>query len=267
MKASAKAFLGLFLVMFVVMSLFFMMSRLKFETTLTHLVQSRLTVLSESVADPLEAAMDLGLSLSELRNADALITRAKENDSRIDAVDVFDLSGEILFSTTPDRLGRPVKAEVLDAQLQTDMQAWELSGDTTFSSGMTLTNNIGQNVGGVLITYSKTEIFSKVADLGESLITNMLAIVALFSGLAYFVIKKVFGDLDQYMGQIDDAMEAFPELMVTESDTPVAGSDQAALDSNDMQIKLRAVASQFARANREIDSCGSSLPESGKQAD
>ena len=73
MKASGKAFLCLLVVMLVVMTLFFMMSTFKLQTTLTHLVQSQLTVLAESVADPLEGAIDLGLSLSELRNAESLI--------------------------------------------------------------------------------------------------------------------------------------------------------------------------------------------------
>ena len=121
------------------MILFFMMSTLKFETTLTHLVQSRLTVLAESIAAPLEAAMDLGLTLSELSNAEALIMRAKENDNRIDAIDIFNLSGQIFFSTMPERMGQPIDAKVLEIQLLTHNRDWSLSGDAAFSNGITLT--------------------------------------------------------------------------------------------------------------------------------
>jgi len=264
-KASAKAFLGLVLIMLVVMTLFFMMSTLKFETTLTHLVQSRLTVLAESVAAPLEAAMDLGLTLSELSNAEALIMRAKENDNRIDAIDIFNLSGQILFSTIPDRVGQPVDAKVLEIQLLTHNRDWNLSGDAAFSNGIILTDNIGQHVGGVLITYSNIEFLAKVSNLTESLITNTLVIAVIFGGFAYFVIRRSFYDLDVYMAQIDDAMKTFPVL--TDEGTKIAGakSDHVVFNSNDLEMKLRAVSLQLADAAREINSCRNSGSESGRE--
>jgi len=264
-KASGKAFLCLVVVMLVVMTLFFMMSTFKLQTTLTHLVQSQLTVLAESVADPLEGAIDLGLSLSELRNTESLITRAKDHDVQIEAVDIFDLAGQILFSTVPDRVGELVEPEVLEVQIQTDARDWSLDGDVIILSGITLTDNIGQTIGGVLFTYSKAGVFLKVAKLSESLLTNIIVIVVIFSGITFFVVRRSFRDLDRYVGRIDEAMKTFPESADNEPKTAIASSGKAHADPDDLESKLRAVAIQLSRATDEINSFDNALIEQGRE--
>jgi sensor histidine kinase regulating citrate/malate metabolism len=250
-------------VMLVVMTLFFMMSTLRFQTTLTHLVQSRLTVLAESVADPLEAAIDLGLSLSELRNADSLITRARENDIRIDAVDIFDLAGQILFSTSPERLNEIVEPEILEVQTQTDERKWSMEGDTVFSSGVTLTDNLGQTVGGVLFTYSKAAFSSKISEQTRSLIANSLITLLIFCGIAFFAIRRGFHDLDRYVDRIDEAMRDFPASGNPESSGSVVSSSKGLSDPDDLESKVRAAGYQIARATREINTLESTAGKTG----
>jgi len=265
-KASGKAFLCLVVVMLVVMILFFMMSTFKLQTTLTHLVQSQLTVLAESVADPLEGAIDLGLSLSELRNVESLITRAKDNDVQIEAVDIFDLAGQILFSTAPGRVSELVEPEVLEVQIQTNERDWSLDGEVTILSGVTLTDNIGQTIGGVLFTYSKAGVFLKVEKLSESLLTNILVIVVIFSGLAFFVVRRSFRDLDRYVDRIDEAMKTFPGSVDNELETAVASSGKAHADPDGLETKLRAVAFQLSRATDEINSFDSTVIDQGGES-
>lgn len=264
MRASGKAYLCLVLLMLVVMSLLFMMSVFKFQTTLTHLVQSRLTVVGESIADSLEGAVDLGLTLYELRTADALITRAKENDPGIEAIDIFDPAGQILYSTAPGRAGDVIPAQVLDVQDQAEGRTWGLDDKAAFSSGVTLTDSIGQTIGGVLFTYSKAGFAAKVAVLTESLVGNIAVIGVVFAGLAFFGIRLGFRDLDRYMGRIDEAMKAFSDAAVDADPGPtVAAPEDALPDPEVLERKLRAVAHQLARARGDIGALDRDVAEPG----
>ena len=254
MKASAKAFVGLVLVMLVVMALFFMMSTFRFQATLNQLVQSRLTVVAQSIADSLEAAVDLGLGLYELRTANLLINRAKENDPGIEVIDVFDPGGQILYSTAKNRAGDLVEPEVLTAQDISGDRTWSLDGDAVFSSGVTLTDSIGQTVGGVLFTYSKTNFNAKVATLTRSLILNIGVIVAIFAVITYVSIRFGFRYLDRYMMRIDDAMDAFPHPVDDAMpEQAVAPLEDVLPDPDVVEGKLRVISLQISEANREIN--------------
>lgn len=247
--ASTKAFVCSILLMLVVMGLLFMMSVFKFQSTLTGLVQNRLTVVGESIADSLEGAVDLGLSLFELHTADDLIARARENDPGIEAIDIFDPRGRVLFSTAPDRVGNPVTAKVVETQARTEGRNWGFEDDVLFASGVTLTDSIGQTIGGVLFTYSKAEFRVKVRELTTTLLRNMTLIFSVFAPLAFFGIRMGFRGLDLYMGQIDRAMEAFPDPAVdtqTGSDTEML---EATLpDPEVLERKLKAAAHQMEQA-------------------
>ena len=254
MKASTKAFGGLVLVMLVVMTLFFMMSTFRFQTTLNQLVQSRLTVVGQSIADSLEAAVDLGLGLYELRTADLLINRAKENDPGIEVIDVFDPAGQILYSTAPNRTGDLVEPEVLTAQDRSVDRTWSLDGDAVFSSGVTLTDSIGQSVGGVLFTYSKIGFNAKVATLTRSMIGNIGVIVAIFAVITYVGIRLGFRYLDRYMLRIDDAMGAFPNPVDDAiPEQAIAPLEDVLPDPDVVEEKLRVIALQISEASREIN--------------
>ena len=254
MKASAKAFGGLVLVMLVVMTLFFILSTFRFQATLNQLVQSRLTVVGQSIADSLEAAVDLGLGLYELRTADLLINRAKENDPGIEVIDVFDPGGQILYSTAQNRAGDLVEPEVLTAQDRSGDRTWALEGDTVFSSGVTLTDSIGQAVGGVLFTYSKTGFNAKVTTLRRSLIRNIGVIVAIFAVITYVGIRLGFRYLDRYMVRIDDAMDSFPNPIDDEMpEQAVTSLEDTLPDPDVVEEKLRVIARQISEANREIN--------------
>lgn len=262
MRASGKAYLCLVLLMLVVMSLLFMMSVFRFQTTLTHLVQSRLTVVGESIADSLEGAVDLGLALYELRTADALITRAKENDPGIEAIDIFDPAGQILYSTASGHAGDVVSAQVLEVQDRAEGRTWGLDDKAAFSSGVILTDSIGQTIGGVLFTYSKAGFAAKVAVLTESLVWNIAVIGVVFAGLAFFGIRLGFRDLDRYMGRIDEAMKALSDAAVDADQGSTAAAPEDALpDPEVLERKMRAVAHQLARARDEIDALDRAVPE------
>lgn len=254
MRASWKALIGLSLIMCVTMGLLFMLSVFKFESTLGHLIQSRLTVVAERVAGALEAAVDLGLTLSELRTAPDLIERARESDSRIELIDVVDFEGFIHFSTLPGRAGDFLEAATLERLRRADEHAWNHATDEAFLNGVTLTDSIGQRIGAVVLTYSKSRFDQKVEALSQSLAIHVALIGVPLIGLAFLGIKLGFRDLDRYMERIDGAMSRITgSTAVLEPDSGTAATGDALPDPGDLERKLYGAAYRLHEARREID--------------
>lgn len=265
MKTSSKALVCSLLLMMVVMSLIIIMSHFRFQTTLTQLIHSKLTVISENIADSVEGAIDLGLSLSELQNTNMLIARGKKSDSQINTIDIFTPNGEIMFSTAPQHIGKNIISDVLAAQSRSTERTWGMDSETEFTSGMTLTDSIGQSIGGVVLTYSKTRFSKKVSDLTASLILSACIATTLFVGLVYFGIRLGFRDLDQYMERVNDAMKSVSAEPSEVNITPQLYSLADTLpDPGVIQQKIKASAHQMAQAYIQIKSIDRGDEEAGE---
>ena len=87
------------LVNLAVLALFVGLATLQFDSINASLVGERLSVLAGRTAAPFQAVARIGLSLSTVRNADALLERARQTDDVIIAIHVFDQAGRIVHST------------------------------------------------------------------------------------------------------------------------------------------------------------------------
>ena len=87
------------LVNLAVLTLFVGLATLQFDSINSGLVGERLAVLAGRTAAPFQAAAKIGLPLSTVRNADALLERARQTDDAILAIHVFDQAGRIVHST------------------------------------------------------------------------------------------------------------------------------------------------------------------------
>jgi len=155
MKISSKALISMILVLFIVMGLIFMMSYFKFQTTLATLIQNRLAVISITMGESIESAIDLGLGLGEMRTAEEVIARAKRDDPGIVSIQIFDDKGQILYSTEKEMAGTNVPSYVLQAPEESDGRAWRLDRGNSFVNGVSLLNSFDQMIGGIVLTYSK----------------------------------------------------------------------------------------------------------------
>src|SRR3546814_1835454 len=84
------------LVNLAVLTIFVGLATLQFGNINSDLVGERLVVLADLTAAPFEAAAKIGLPLSTVRNADALLERARQTDGAILAIHVFDAAGRIV---------------------------------------------------------------------------------------------------------------------------------------------------------------------------
>lgn len=197
MKTSSKALACSGLLVTFVVSLLVTMSVFRFQTTLGQLIQGRISVVSENIADSVEGAIDLGLSLGELRNADVLLLRAQASDPEITGIDIFAPGGKILFSTAPDQTGNFVDPGIVATQKNRGDSTWGVETVSEFISGASLTDSIGRAVGGVALTYSKRGFHKKVRSLGKALLTGAALVTAAFIGLVYFGIRLSFRSIDR----------------------------------------------------------------------
>ena len=80
------------------------LTTLQFNSTLSRFIQGRLAVLAQTSQVSFSAVVALGLPLSTVRNAPAILERARQTDPQIAAIHVFEPAGRILHSTDPDHL-------------------------------------------------------------------------------------------------------------------------------------------------------------------
>ncbi len=84
----------------IVLFIFVGLATLQFEAILSNMVRERLVVLATRTAVPFNSVVDLGLPVSSVRNALAVLEAAKQSDPAIEDITLFSLDGEIVHSTS-----------------------------------------------------------------------------------------------------------------------------------------------------------------------
>jgi hypothetical protein len=245
------------LVLLIVMGLIFMMSYFKFQTTLATLIQNRLTVISITMGESIESAIDLGLGLGEMRTAEAVIARAKRNDPGIASIQIFDNNGQILYSTQKGRAGINVPPYVLQALEESDGRAWRLDRGNSFVNGVTLLNSFDQMIGGIVLTYSKDVYNTKVAALTNSLTRKSILIFVGFAILAFIGIKLGFRGLGRYTDSIESSYERVHEdgdnvCTIDVAGLSAAASAEAMICKDDFDEKLCTIKDNLLEATKDM---------------
>jgi len=173
------------LVNFAVVTIFVALATLQFGNVNSGLVGERLVVLADRTAAPFKAAARIGLPLSTVRNAGALLERARQTDDAILAIHVFDVTGRIVHSTvTPPPTVIPAEAQF--ARAAADGAPWHHETTDGFLSSIDIVSRDGSTVGGILIVYpaggNLTRIRAMAAELGLTAI-GVLIIAAVLSAL------------------------------------------------------------------------------------
>ena len=263
------------LVLLIVMGLIFMMSYFKFQTTLANLIQNRLTVISITMGESIESAIDLGLGLGEMRTAEEVIARAKRNDQGIASIQIFDNKGLVLYSTEKGKEGTKVSPFILKALEDSDERAWRLDRGNYFVNGVSLLNSFDQMIGGVFLTYSKDTYYTKVAALTNSLTRKSILIFAGFAILAFIGTKLGFRGLSRYADSIESSYERIQEdgdavCTIDLSGLPAAVSAEPMIRMDDLDEKLCKIRDNLSEATKdmhELEGAVLRTPAGGAQPD
>ncbi len=162
-RLSLKIVLMLQLVFGMALILTALLNYFKFEKAVTGVIASRFEVTVLGLQGDVENAMNLGLSLAELRDLQQLIEREERSDDQILAIEIADTSGAILFSTDQSRLNTSLPEDWVRTMTRAETGIWQETFDDNPVLGATLRNTFGQVAGGVMLRYSKAAIAQRTA--------------------------------------------------------------------------------------------------------
>jgi predicted MFS family arabinose efflux permease len=124
----------------------------KFEKTLNTLADGHYAFLLGDVEDSVEAEVAIGVPLSSLHNIQDLIERERRMEPAVTAIQVADNFGRILYSTTPEAVGKPAPTSwPLDAKPNA---VWRATTDDGVTLGEPIVNAFDGIVGTLAVTYS-----------------------------------------------------------------------------------------------------------------
>jgi hypothetical protein len=192
----------------VVLTIFVGLATLQFGNINSDLVGERLTVLAERTAAPFKAAAKIGLPLSTVRNAEALLERARQTDSAILAIHVFNNEGRIVQSTAKPPPARiPTKA--LAARAVARGAPWHIESDEIFLNSIDIIARDKITVGGVLIVYPRSSSITQIRAMGADL--AFITIVILFASAVFslFLLRLSISKQIRLYESIDSAVTNF----------------------------------------------------------
>lgn len=223
----------------------------KYEKTFLQLAQSRFGFVVFDVKSTVENSLNLGLPLIALRNTQAVIERETAQDDQILSMEVYDDTGETLFSTNRGGIGNKVPGRWLRQAGESGSAGWNLIDDEAIVVGAPLVNNFGQVVGGIALRYSRAYFDLKVWDMQLELMRVaglIFAIAALVAILGVLLLlggtRKSLASMEASLRQALDAGGGIDETLArTELERSIARFER----------KARAAAADLAAADRRID--------------
>jgi hypothetical protein len=222
---------------------------MKFEQTLTRVVESRLIFAAKELKSTIQTGLDLGLELRSLGDVQTVIDRQAAADSAILSIDVVAPDGAVLFST-----GSPDQGQVSYAGWRARAGAadlWRQQDDRALVIGTTLVNNFGQIVGGVTIRFSRASLNRVTSGmLGEIGRISLIAF-ALTALVAVAVVPLVFRRTKRSFVRIGRLMEA---LRQSPAPPPFVADPASELEVHaaGLQTRLQTIRGKIAQARAEL---------------
>lgn len=196
------------LVMLAVLAVFVGLATLQFGNINSDLVGERLAVLAGRTAGPFSAAAQIGLPLSTVRNADALLERARQTDDSILAIHVFDAAGQVVHSTASPAPS-DIPREAAGARARANGAAWHRESANGFFSGTDITLHDGTSAGGILIVYPRSGSLIRLRAMAAELAVTALGILVASAVLSALLLRLGLRRQIRFFTEIDSAIIDF----------------------------------------------------------
>jgi len=245
------------LVMLTVLSIFVGLATLQFGNINSDLVGERLAVLAGRTAAPFAAVAKIGLPLPTVRNADALLERARQTDDSIVAIHVFDASGRIVHSTAvppPTQISR----EAAIARAEASGAAWHRETSEGFISSIDIASGQGTSAGGILITYPARGTLIRLRAMAAELAVIALGVLIASSVLSALLLRLGLHRQIRLFEEIDSALFDFERAAWR-------GTAQVAADPTDgavgeLRRLLGEAESRYLAARRSLEAARDGMP-------
>jgi hypothetical protein len=193
---------------FAVLTIFLGIATLQFGNINADLIGERLVVLAGRTAAPFEAAAKIGLPLSTVRNASALLERARQTDDAILAIHVFDAAGRIVHSTNKPAPAA-IPAVAFTARAAAGGMPWFRETAEGFLSSIDIVTRGRIPVGGILIVYPSVGYVTHVQAMAAELALAAIVILLVSAALSVLLLRLALGRQIRLFEAIDGDVTDF----------------------------------------------------------
>ena len=130
----------------------------KYKSTISGIVRSRVLVIGRNIENSVQASLSVGMQFMEIGTMNALLARERASDRLVRGIDVFDHTGQIIYSTDRGRVGDKVPTDWIDAAARSKTTEWSQEGSDEYIAGISLKNNFDLTVGYLALRYSREEV-------------------------------------------------------------------------------------------------------------
>lgn len=153
----------------------------KYKSTINNIVKSRVLVVGRGIENSVQASLQLGMQFAELSQLPQLMQREKSSDRLVRGIEIFDTSGQVMYSTDRTRVGQKVPATWTASAQRSKTTEWSTEETDEYVAGISVKNAFDLTVGYLALRYSREEVERAAATAGREI---LLAALASFAGIA-----------------------------------------------------------------------------------
>jgi len=204
--------------------IFVWLTLLQFRNVQRTLLTERVAVLAENTAKPFESAMSIGMPLSSVRNAEALLERARQTDDAITAILLVDPKHQILRQVGDDTSALASLAQSAD---------WSRGAVNLFDGGRFVSFNPiagsgGGSPGAIVVALDASASINRTWAMGAELATAAAAFLGVGILAIGLALRRAFAsEIAAY-----DAVEHDVELFERDSWRGEASDQEAGGEFN-----------------------------------
>jgi hypothetical protein len=178
----------------------------KYKSTIADIVKTRLLVVGYTIENSIQSSLALGLAFNELGTLPAMMEREKGAEKLVAAIDVFEPSGKLLYSTDPARVGKQVPQAWASAAKSSKDREWQLQEPSEYIAGFAIKNNFDLTVGYLAMRYSRDYVDRNVAEMGMRLLAIGAAALAAAVALCALLLSVLLRGYERDMRAIEDTI-------------------------------------------------------------
>jgi len=193
----------------------------KYKSTIGGIVKSRVLVVGRSIENSVQASLSLGMQFTELSTLPAQMEREKASDRLIRGIDVFDDTGQVIYSTDPERVGQRVLRAWTEAAARSKSTEWSGEAPEEYVAGISLKNNFDLTVGYLALRYSRDYVDRAAAAAAREI---SLAALGAFAGIALIAPLALIVVIRRFERDLQSLEAAATHLEDRSRDAPANGS-------------------------------------------
>ena len=196
----------------------------KYKSTIGGIVKSRVLVVGRGIENSVQASLSLGMQFAELTTLPSQMQREKATDRLIRSIDVFDDTGQVIYSTEPERVGQRVSRAWTEAAARSKSTEWTGEAPGEYVAGISLKNNFDLTVGYLALRYAREYVDSAAESAAREI---SLAALGAFAGIVLIAPLALIVVIRRFERDLRTLENAASHL---EDRTPVAAPTGGAFD-------------------------------------